>query len=1152
MISVKSGAFLSTHEEVVNQNNGYFHNTDTIYLFNDWTNIAGNEAFNSIGKGIVHLYGDNQYIKGTDITRFYDLRAEQTGVKFAYIDVYVDGYLRLFDRRFHVGSNTISVFNTDLDAVENIGLGYVSAVTTGGLLRHTALADAYHYPVGWPNYYRPLTLTINSSNINEFKVRMAMADASTEGFDRELREPFLCEINPVYYHRIYRESGNDAIKIKYHYDIGVDGDWNTITHFQNLPQWEDTGDETSGVDAISGLDYYESVDYINDFTYPAFALGDNSDTLLLTASDTTVCDGETVTFTAESGYIFYDFYLNGVSVQASPSNTYINNNLQNGDVISYIATANECQYNSTEVVMTIYPLPNPTASSNSPICEFLSINLNANGGVSYEWSGPNGFNSNEQNPSINNANPLYSGIYTVTATDINGCTNTATTEVLVYPAPIPTINSNAPICDNETLFLFSTGGISYEWSGPNNFTSIEQNPFIENTDIINEGIYTVTITDELGCTNSISTNIIIYNLPNPSASNNGPICFGETLNLNATGGITYFWEGPLGYIDTVQNPIIINANPLSSGIYTVTVTDINGCTNTASTEAIINPLPDANIDSNSPICQSLDIQFNASGGIQYEWEGPNGFNENIANPVISNAQLIHEGVYTVTVTDINTCVNTATENITVLLSPSVSITSNSPICINETLEFNVLGGLTHIWEGPNGFNSSLQNPEIENIQLINSGIYTVTISDSNGCTNTASTSIIVNDLPTASAQNNSPICEFETINLFAQGGSNYQWQGPNGFNSNEQNPSINNANSLYSGIYTVTVVDNNSCQSTATTEVVIYNLPDGIISNDSPACIGDNVQLNVTDNPNYTYQWSGPNGFNETINNPIITNAQIEDTGTYTVTITDQNSCTVELNTIVAIGSYPDFELSSNAPLCEGNDVYLNAPFNNSWDYFWEGPNSFNDTIYNPVIEDAYNINEGEYSLTVFNSFGCATTESIEIELYDGVNTNPYNDTVFIYETTSTLIGIPFDSTYTYQWLNDVDCNTCNENIVSPSENTTYTIVVTSENGCTDTFTITVIVLPRGNEELVLPNTITPNEDGYNDMWIIPWLDRYQENAVVIVNRWGDEVFKARPYQNDFNGTYNGKELPAGVYYFILNLGEDFQTFSGPLTIIRE
>jgi hypothetical protein len=81
LISVKSGATLSVHEEVVNYNGGEFHNTDTIYLFDDWTNNAGNEAFISQGIGIVHLYGADQRIMGTDITRFYDLRLEQTGIK---------------------------------------------------------------------------------------------------------------------------------------------------------------------------------------------------------------------------------------------------------------------------------------------------------------------------------------------------------------------------------------------------------------------------------------------------------------------------------------------------------------------------------------------------------------------------------------------------------------------------------------------------------------------------------------------------------------------------------------------------------------------------------------------------------------------------------------------------------------------------------------------------------------------------------------------------------------------------------------------------------------------------------------------------------------------------------------------------------------
>ncbi|MGB1217993.1 MAG: hypothetical protein ACPG5P_08950, partial [Saprospiraceae bacterium] len=333
LISVKSGAMISVHEEVVNYNGGEFHNTDTIYLFDDWQNDAGNEAFISSGIGIVYMYGADQRIKGNDITRFYDLRLTQTGTKYGDLDVYVDGFLRFNDRRFHLDVNTVHVFNPNINAVENIGFGYLSALNGGGLLRHTNSIQPYFYPLGWTGgYYRPLTLTMENNVANEFKGRMAFTDATTEGWNRGLREATLCEVNPVYYHQIFQENGTTAAKVKLEYDEAVDGEWNTITHWQNIPRWEDIGDETSGIDAVSSLEFHETVDYISDFNSPAFALGNESDSLEIVASDTVICQGESVIFSTDAGLTFYEFFQNGTSVQSGTSNTYTTSNISDGDV----------------------------------------------------------------------------------------------------------------------------------------------------------------------------------------------------------------------------------------------------------------------------------------------------------------------------------------------------------------------------------------------------------------------------------------------------------------------------------------------------------------------------------------------------------------------------------------------------------------------------------------------------------------------------------------------------------------------------------------------------------------------------------------------------------------------------------------------------
>ncbi|HRD40619.1 MAG TPA: hypothetical protein PLC65_18455, partial [Bacteroidia bacterium] len=116
------------------------------------------------------------------------------------------------------------------------------------------------------------------------------------------------------------------------------------------------------------------------------------------------------------------------------------------------------------------------SATGSSICVNQTMNLSANGGVTYSWSGPNGFTSNLQNPSVTNAQTNMAGVYNVTVTNANSCVNTGMATVLINPEPTPIANSNSPICVNSILSLNGSGGVNYSWSGPNGFSSSAQNP----------------------------------------------------------------------------------------------------------------------------------------------------------------------------------------------------------------------------------------------------------------------------------------------------------------------------------------------------------------------------------------------------------------------------------------------------------------------------------------------------------------------------------------------------------------------------------------------------------------------------------------------------------------------------------------------------
>lgn len=143
----------------------------------------------------------------------------------------------------------------------------------------------------------------------------------------------------------------------------------------------------------------------------------------------------------------------------------------------------------------------------------------------------------------------------------------------------------------------------------------------------------------------------------------------------------------------------------------------------------------------------------------------------------------------------------------------------------------------------------------------------------------------------------------------------------------------------------------------------------------------------------------------------------------------------------------------------------------------------------------------------------------------------------------------------TYNWTPDynLSCNDCPNPLAWPDSNITYFLTVGDDKGCYDYDSLRILLRDKPFTLFFIPNVITPNGDGYNDFWYIRDLERYPDNEVRIVNRWGDEVFFQAPYQNDWSGTWKGQDLPGATYYYIIKIrfGNEVQDFNGPLTVVR-
>jgi len=427
-----------------------------------------------------------------------------------------------------------------------------------------------------------------------------------------------------------------------------------------------------------GNTYYIMIDG-NSGDVCNYTIGANSGIsvpVAVTPATATLCPGETVNLSATGGNGTYTWnatpQLNttsGANVTATPPGpgtyTYTVNS----------ATGNPLCPSSISAVATII-VDNcgctVNATNSGPVCPGGSINLFSSNvlNATYAWTGPSGFTSTDQNPT-GIVMPTTPGTYdyTVTAT-VLGVPCTSTTTVTVEPLPTVSAGSNVSICVGAQATLSGSGASTYSWNnGISNGT-----PF---TQAVGTVTYTVTGTSAAGCVNTDQVDVTVNAQPIVSAGTYGPTCISAssiTLVGSPVGG-TFSGTGVTG-----------NSFSPSAGTQTITYnyTDANTCSNSATTTITVNPLPFADAGNNNSFCSSGSSLLGTPSipGLTYSWSPALGLdNANIAQPT-STLSTTGSTTYTLTVTDAANGGCTSTDNVTVTISasPSLTISPNTSVC----------------------------------------------------------------------------------------------------------------------------------------------------------------------------------------------------------------------------------------------------------------------------------------------------------------------------------------------------------------------------------------------------------------------------------------------------------------------------------------
>jgi hypothetical protein len=741
-------------------------------------------------------------------------------------------------------------------------------------------------------------------------------------------------------------------------------------------------------------------------------------------------------------------------------------------VYTLMVNIGNCSAQNSITILTNPSPQTPFISTNSPICagDSLHIGVASQSGVSYQWAGPNGFNSTSNSISINNTSNLASGVYTVTVS-LGNCSKTATTTIVVNAKPnIPIVNNTGSYCAGDTIFIGgnSQTGVSYTWTGPNNFTTATLNPIIVNATSANSGVYTLVVSNGF-CSAQNSTTVQVNPSPTlPFITSNSPLCGGDTLMASTSpqSGANYQWLGPNGYNSSLAGFTIANASTAASGTYSLSIS-IGNCTKQVSTSIIVHAKPSIPTALNTgPYCASdtVFLGTNMQVGVSYLWTGPNNFTSGNQNPAIINATTASSGMYTIQVNNGN-CSAQASTNVVVNPSPNTPIVGyNGPVCTGNNLEFYTQfnPGTSYNWSGPNNFTATNYNPLKQNVSVSDSGLYTLTVNIG-ACSKSASLNVVVHQTPpTPVIISNSNYCTGDSLILSANApqGVSVQWYDP-AFNQYNQTvftkPNISLADS---GVYEV-YFNIGNCTAYNTAFISVSPSPQlPIISSNSPICEGDSLQMSAAIQSGAGYQWSGPSGFNTNTNAWVLPNSTINNAGMYTVNV-HLGNCTKSATANIVVNAKPSIPTVNNTgPYCAGDTIFMGASTQSGVSYTWAGPNNFTSSNQNPIIVNSTTVNSGTYTLLV-NNGNCSSQNSTTVL----VNASPqmpivnYNGPLCSGNTLELLT--PFNSGTTYLWTGPNAFGSTMHNPIKNNINTSdsgmYSLVASIGN-CSKTANIHVVV----------------------------------------------------------------------------------------------
>ena len=810
-------------------------------------------------------------------------------------------------------------------------------------------------------------------------------------------------------------------------------------------------------------------------------------TITVSPPNPAICNGSSIVLTASGGNTYAWAPGTGLSgttgsvVTANPTTT---------TTYTVTGTALTGCTGTTTVTITVNANPviliNPSAPA---ICAGNSVVLTASGASTYTWAPATGLSGTTG--SVVTASPAATTTYTITGTSVAGCTGTATVTVTVNPNPVVSVTpANPSICLGSNVVLTASGANTYAWAPATGLSGttgsvVTANPTVNTT-------YTVTGTSVAGCTGTTTVTVSINaNLTVTIAPTSAAICNGFSVVLTASGGNTYTWAPGTGLSSTTGT--VVTANPISTTTYSVTGTDLNGCTGTSSVVVTVNTNPVITLSPANPaICNGANTTLTAAGANNYDWAPATGLSSTTGVSVVANPT--NTTTYTVTGTDGNGCTGTSTITLTVNPNPVITITPANPtICSGGNSVLTASGADTYVWAPGTGLSATTGTSVTATPTATTT--YTVTGTTIAGCTGTTTVTVTLNPpLSVNITSNDMVICAGQStvITGSASGGDGgpYTFTWDNGIGVHSPPITVSPTTTT---TYNLTVTDN--CGSLPVSDnITITVSPNPTISftaNPLAGCSPLNVNFISNCTPAIqAYQWTfdDPSSGSSNTSNAANPSHQFTSSGSYniTLTVTTMDGCigTYTVNNMITVAPKPiaDFTPLPSTTTMDNPTISFIDNSSNASNWIW----SFGDPM---------------------SSGTNASTEQSPSHTYGN------------------------QGTYVI-WL-----------------------TVESIGGCSDSISKEITI--KDDYTFYAPDAFTPDGDGINDNFIPIGINFDINNfEMFIYDRWGEEVYRTKDMSKPWDGTVKNSGVIAseGVYVWMVKMNDNkgkSHIFYGKITILR-